>query len=36
MILETCNIFVLGGYPETAIKERTIALLMFIQRKYIE
>ena len=36
MIIETCNIFVLGGYPATAIKGRTTALFMYIQREYIE
>ena len=36
MIIETCNIFVLGGYPATAIKERTTTLFMYIQREYIE
>ena len=36
MIIETCNIFVLGGYPATAIKGRTTALFMYIQSEYIE
>ena len=36
MMIETCNIFVLGGYPATAVKERTTTLFMYILRKYIE
>ena len=36
MIIETCYIFVLGGYPATAITERTTTLFMYIQSRYIE
>ena len=36
MIIETCKIFVFGGYPATSIKGRTTALNMYIQSEYIE